>query len=81
MLHKEEEILFLISKVFEIQIDIVHSVFSREEINYKKMKGKFYSQKYEIEIPNELDNIKKIESYDMFPFTEHIETYCVLEKR
>ena len=26
-------------------------------------------------------NIKKIESYDMFPFTEHIETYCVLEKR
>ena len=26
-------------------------------------------------------NIKKIESFDMFPFTEHIETYCVLEKR
>ena len=26
-------------------------------------------------------NIKKIECYDMFPFTEHIETYCVLERR
>jgi hypothetical protein len=72
MLHKEEEILFLISKVFEIQIDIVHSVFSREEINYKKMKGKFYSQKYEIEIPNELDNIKKIESIVQYMYKHYL---------
>jgi 23S rRNA (uracil1939-C5)-methyltransferase len=28
-----------------------------------------------------LYNIKKVTSLDMFPYTEHIETYCVLEKR
>ena len=26
-------------------------------------------------------NIKQVTSLDMFPYTEHIETYCVLEKR
>ena len=28
-----------------------------------------------------LYNIKKVTSLDMFPYTEHIETYCVLERR
>ena len=28
-----------------------------------------------------LYNINKVTSLDMFPYTEHIETYCVLEKR
>ena len=28
-----------------------------------------------------LYNIKKVTALDMFPYTEHIETFCVLEKR
>ena len=30
---------------------------------------------------SEFYNITKIKALDMFPYTEHIETYCVLERR
>lgn len=70
----EEEILFLISKVFEIKMDVVKSIFSREEVNYKKMKGRYYSQKTEYEIPCELD-IKKMNEIIQFLYKKYLMCY------
>ena len=61
----EEEILQSIADIFDVKLDVVKSIFSREEVDYRKMKGRYFSQRNDIEIPCELD-IKKMDEIIQF---------------
>ena len=61
----EEEILKSIADIFDVKLDVVKSIFSREEVDYRKMKGRYFSQRNDIEIPCELD-IKKMDEIIQF---------------
>ncbi len=62
---KEEMILNEISNYFKIDIEILHLIFEKEGINYRKIKGNYFSSRKDIIIPNNLDrkNIEYIIQY------------------
>lgn len=62
---KEEMILNEISNYFKIDFEILHLIFEKEGINYRKIKGNYFSSRKDIIIPNNLDrkNIEYIIQY------------------
>ena len=63
---KEEMILHEISDFFQIDIDIVYLIFEKE-VNFRKIKGKYFSSRKDIIIPINLDR-KKMEYIIQFLF-------------
>jgi hypothetical protein len=63
---KEEMILHEISDFFQIDIDILYLIFEKE-VNFRKIKGKYFSSRKDIIIPINLDR-KKMEYIIQFLF-------------
>ena len=63
---KEEMILQEISDFFQIDIDILYLIFEKE-VNFRKIKGKYFSSRKDIIIPINLDR-KKMEYIIQFLF-------------
>lgn len=56
----ELEILSSISECLNIKYDIMKTIFSKSDVNYKEIKGKYYAEQQGMDLPSDLD-IKKME--------------------